>query len=305
MRINNLTAAAALVLAGILLVPAARAQTCPPTGTSREQLVDLKAHGFAVPDEARRQLLALELLSCLGSTDQQLRDGIAFEALSKWMRDKQLTAATVGTVLERLVVQLAPDYPDPAGVERPFAALTLAEVARFDRVEPFMTDRQLRQLVDAGTRYMESIRDYRGFDEREGWRHAVAHASDMMLQLTVNPRTSKAQLDQMLAAIATQVAPAGEHFYIYGESSRFAQAVFYIAKRKLHTADEWRTWFGQVSAPAPLANWGDAWTSQRGIARHHNTMQFLTTLYLYVRENGSDIQDLVIPSVVAAIEPLL
>jgi hypothetical protein len=272
---------------------------------SGQQLVDLKARGFAVPDAARRQSLALDLLPCLGSTDPQLRDGIAFEALSSWLRGRQLTAATADAILERLVVQLAPDHPDPAGVERPFAALTLAEIVRFDRIEPFMTDRQLQQLVDAGTRYLESIRDYRGFDEREGWRHAVAHSADMMLQLAVNPRTSKAQLDQMLAAIATQVAPAGEHFYIYGEGNRLAQAVFYIAKRKLHTAAEWRKWFEQVGAPAPLANWGDAWTSQRGIAKHQNTMQFLTTLYLYVRESGSDFQDLVLPSIVAAIKPLL
>jgi hypothetical protein len=304
-RIKNVTAAAALVLAAILLAPVAGAQTCPPAGMSRQQLLDLKAHGFAVPDEARRQSLALDLLPCLGSADQQLRDSIAFEALSKWLRDKQLTAATAGTIRERLVVQLAPDHPDPAGVEQPFAALALAEVARFDRIEPFMTDRQLQQLVDAGTRYLESIRDYRGFDEREGWRHAVAHTSDMMLQLAVNPRTSKAQLDQMLAAIATQIAPAGGHFYIYGESHRLAQAVFYIAKRKLHTADEWRKWLEHVGAPAPLANWGDAWTSQPGIARHQNTMQFLTALYLYVRESGSDVQDLVLPSIVAAIKPML
>jgi hypothetical protein len=305
MKIKNVTAAAPLVIAAILLAPAAGAQACPPAGMSRQQLVDLKADGFAVPDEARRQSLALDLLACLGSTDPQLRDGIAFEALSTWLRGKQLTAVTAYAILERLVVQLAPDHPDPAGVERPFAALTLAEIVRFDRIEPFMTDRQLQRLVDAGTRYLESVRDYRGFDEREGWRHGVAHTADMMLQLAVNPRTTKAQLDQMLAVIATQVAPAGEHFYVYGEGNRLAQAVFYIAKRKLHTADEWRKWFEQVSAPAPLENWGEAWTSRRGIAKHHNTMQFLTTLYLYVRESGSDFQDLVLPSLVAAIKPML
>ncbi|HKR36115.1 MAG TPA: DUF2785 domain-containing protein [Steroidobacteraceae bacterium] len=302
---TNRTAAAALALAGLLLAPAAGAQTCPPAGMSREQLLDLKAHEFALPDDARRQTLALDLLSCLGSTDQELRDGVAFGALSTWMRGKQLSAATVGTILERLTAQLAPDHPDPAGVQRPFAALTLAEVVRFDRIEQFMTDRQLQQLVDVSTRYLRSIRDYRGFDQREGWRHAVAHTSDVMLQLAVNPRTTKAQLDQMLAAIATQVAPPGEHSYTYGEGDRLAQAVFYIAKRKLHTADEWRKWFEQVSAPAPLANWGEAWTSQRGIAKHHNTMQFLTTLYLYVRESGPDFQELVLPSIVASVKPML
>jgi hypothetical protein len=233
-----------------------------------------------------------------------LRDGIAFEALAAWMRDKQLSPATVGTIRDRLVAQLAPNYPDPTGVKRPFAALVLAEVARVDRVEQFMTDQQLQQLVDAGTRYLQSVRDYRGFDERDGWRHGVAHSSDLMLQLAVNPRTTKAQLDQMLAAISSQIAPAGEHFYIYGEDDRLAQAVFYIAKRKLHTAEEWRKWFEQVAAPAPLAKWGDAWTSQRGIAKHQNTWAFLTTLYVYVRESGAEFQDLVLPSIVAGIKQL-
>jgi hypothetical protein len=299
------TAAAALALAAIVIACEAAAQSCPPSGISRDQLLELKSHEFAVPDAARRQALALELLACLGSTDQQLRDGVAYEALSKWMRDKQLTAATVGTILDRLLAELALDRPDPASVHRPFAALTLAEVVRFDRIERFMTDEQLQQLVDASTGYLKSIRDYRGFDEREGWRHAVAHTSDVMLQLAVNPRTTKPQLDQMLAAIATQIAPPGEHFYNYGEGDRLAQAVFYIAKRKLHSGDEWRKWFEQVSAPAPLENWQAAWSSQRGIAKHQNTMQFLSMLYLYVRESGADFQDRVLPSLVAALKPML
>jgi hypothetical protein len=298
-------APAALALAAFLLASGALAQTCPPAGMSRQQLVDLKSHEFNLPDAARREALALDLVACLGSTDQELRDGIAFTALSTWMRDKQLTAKTVGAIMDKLVAQLAPDRQDPAGVARPFAALTLAEVVRFDRIDKFMTDAQLQQLVDASTRYLQSIRDYRGFDEREGWRHGVAHSSDVMLQLAVNPRTSKAQLDQMLAAIATQIAPPGEHFYTYGEGDRLAQAVFYIAKRKLHTADEWKKWFEQVSAPAPLKSWQDAWTSQRGIAKHQNTMQFLSMLYLYVRESGPDFQDLVLPSITAAIKPML
>jgi hypothetical protein len=306
----NRTAAAGLMLAGILFASTVFAQTCPPAGVSREQLVELKSHDFAVADDARRQALALELLDCLGNPDPQLRDGIAFEALAAWMRGKQLSPATVGKIRERLIPQLDASYfQNPQGVLQPFAALVLAEVARFDRVEPFMTDQQLQQLVDAGTGYLRSVKDYRGFDERIGWRHGVAHCSDLMLQLAVNPRTSKAQLDQMLAAIATQIAPAndhsGPHFYVYGEGDRLAQAVFYIAKRKLHTADEWRKWLEQVAAPAPLASWRDAYASQRGLAKHHNTMAFLSSLYLYVRESGADFQELVLPSLVAAIKPLL
>ena len=253
----NRTAAAILTFAGILFASTALAEACPPTGMSRQQLVDLQAHEFAIADSARRQALALDLVPCLGSADPALRDKIAFEALAAWMRGKQLTATTVGAIRDRLLPQLAPDFPDPTGFLQPFAVLVMAEVVRVDRVDAFMTDQQLQQLVDASTRYLHAVRDYRGFDEREGWRHGVAHSSDLMLQLAVNPRTTKAQLDQMLGAIASQIVPANEHFYVYGEGNRLAQAVFYIAKRKLHTADEWRKWFEQVAAPAPLAKWAN------------------------------------------------
>jgi hypothetical protein len=300
----NFAGAAILALAGIAVAPAAGAQTCPPAAMSRDQLLQLKSSEFTVEDAERRHSLALDLVACLGSIDPTLRDGIAFEALAAWMRGKQLSPATVSAIRDQLLPQLAPDYPDASGVQRPFAILVLAEIARVDRVEQFMTAPQLQQLIDAGTGYLQSVRDYRGFDEREGWRHGVAHASDLMLQLAVNPRATKAQLDQLLGAIATQVAPPATHFYIYGEGDRLAQAVFYIASRKLHSPDDWRKWFERVAAPAPLASWRDAYTSQRGLAKRHNTMAFLSTLHLYVRESGAEFQALVLPSLVAAIKPL-
>jgi Protein of unknown function (DUF2785) len=300
----NCTAAASLMLAGILLTSTALAQTCPPAGMSRQQLVDLPAKEFAVADDARRQALALDLLACLGSTDPALRDKVAFEGLQAWMRGKQLSTATVGAIRDRLLPQLAADYPDSAGVLRPFAALVLAEVVRVDRIEAFMTDEQLQQVVDAAARYLPSIRDYRGFDDREGWRHAVAHGADLIVQLALNPRTSKLQLNQLLAALATQVAPPGDHFYVYGEGARLAMAVFYIAKRKLHTTDEWRKWLEQVTAPVPLANWEDAYKSERGMVKHHNTITFLAMLYLNVREGGADVEELVFPELVAVMKQM-
>ena len=60
--------------------------------------------------------------------------------------------------------------------------------------------------------------------------------ADLMLQLALNPALDKAQLDRMIAAVATQVTPPGEQFYVYGESARLARPVLYAALRGLHTA---------------------------------------------------------------------
>ena len=54
--------AAALALAALMLASGAVAQTCPPAGMTRAQLLDLKAHEFKLPDAARRQALALDLV---------------------------------------------------------------------------------------------------------------------------------------------------------------------------------------------------------------------------------------------------
>src|SRR5258705_220852 len=75
------------------------------------------------------------------------------------------------------------------------------------------------------------VTDRRGFDATQGWRHGVAHGADLLLQLGLNPALSAAQLDAIVQAIASQVAPAGEHFYVYGEPERLARPIAYIAKR--------------------------------------------------------------------------
>jgi hypothetical protein len=111
------------------------------------------------------------------------------------------------------------------------------------------------------------VRDYRGFDEREGWRHGVAHGADFALQLALNPALDRAALDRLLGAIASQVVPRGGHFYVYGEPERLAAPVLYIGKRNLHDVDEWRKWFAALAEPKPLASWRDAFKSQAGLAK--------------------------------------
>ena len=70
-----------------LLAPAAAwaEGSCPPEGTDASSLALLKETKFAVDDDTR-QTLALALLDCLGSPDPKLRDGIAYEAFTEWLR---------------------------------------------------------------------------------------------------------------------------------------------------------------------------------------------------------------------------
>jgi hypothetical protein len=292
---------AALAVLTLALACASAYAACPPAGTTRASLRSLKTSEWQVADDARRQSLALELVDCLDSGDPELRDDLAFEALSHWMRAQQVGVPTLQSLRVLLMPRLKAGSADSVGFRQPFAALTLAEVARADRVKPFLSAAERADLVGAATTYLASVRDYRGFDARDGWRHGVAHGADLLLQLSVNPAVDRPQLNAILAAIAAQVMPADEHFYVYGEGDRLMTPVFYIGGRDVFSADEWSAWFAALMArrPAPRP------ATQASLAATHNLNQFLMPLYVSLKESGTpEMQARMLPGVVAAVKAL-
>src|SRR4249919_1564561 len=126
---------AVVLLLGVSIAPARAA--CPPEGKTREQLEALKILKWTVPDAAERQVLAEGLVDCLADADPTLRDGIAYEALAHWMRAGEIDEIGLRSLRDRLYAGLQADDPD--GFRRPFDALVLSEVARTDRIKPWMT----------------------------------------------------------------------------------------------------------------------------------------------------------------------
>ncbi len=287
MHLRSVThTASAAALAALLATPCAAEAAAPAGNCPAAALRDAKAATWQVADDARRQELALRAVDCLSSPDPIERDELAFEALQAWMRGDKLDTATVQALRTRLTAQLT--APDPQGFARPFAALVLADVARVDRIKPYLTPEQRTQLVGAAAGYLREVRDYRGFDEKQGWRHGVAHAADVMLQLSLNPALGRAEHELMLAAIASQVAPSGEHFYHYGEGERLMAPVFYLSRAKTLECSDWDRWFAgltaQASPPAAAA------TRQAALARIHNLKGFLQPLYLNIGESKDEAQ---------------
>jgi hypothetical protein len=259
---------------------------CPPEGVDADGLKALKVDGFAIEDAAERQALALGLADCLADPDPALRDGIAYEALTTWLRGDVLDADTRRALLDRLLPWIAADAEPGEGFRAPFAALALSEVARTDRIAAWLDPAARDGLVEAAADYVESVDDYRGFDAEQGWRHGVAHGADLLMQLALNPALTAKQRTRLLDAVATQVAPDGEHFYVYGEPERLARPVLFVLGAGDIDAATWRSFLEKVTASAPLDSWRDAYASQAGLAKRHNTRAFL--LALYTGTLGSD-----------------
>lgn len=245
----------------------------------------MRPGGFALPDDARRNATALALLACLGDPDPAVRDGLAFEALSAWLRAPALDVQTQRAMLERLSAMVRTSHDDSDGLRPPFAALVLSEVARTDRIAAWMTPDERAALVELAARYVETLRDYRGFDARDGWRHGVAHGADLLMQLALNPAVSPAQLERIVAAVAAQVPPHDATFYVFGEPQRLARPVLFAAQRGLRDEAGWTAWCAERVAtlgndPA-LAYRDTAW-----LARRHALVAFLQALYVESDASG-------------------
>ncbi len=288
----------ALLLGGALAASAA----CPPAGLDQAGLEALKKAEWAVPDDARRQALALELLDCLASPDPRLRDELAFDALSRWMRRRLLETSTLQVLRIELQSRLRFEAPDAtAEFRRPFAALALAEVARVDRLHPFLDTDQRDALIDAGTAYLASVRDYRGYEPGSGWRHGVAHGADLMLQLALNPALDKPRLDRLLGAISSQVAPPTPHFYVFGEGERLMAPVFYIAQRDVLEAEDWKAFFATLDVARATVRP----RTLDSLAARHDLLQFLYPLYASLAENGTPaMKGKLLPAVRGALQAL-
>lgn len=295
------TLLAALLLLGACATARAEPSGCPPAGYDQSRLEALKTAEWEIADPSERDRFARALTACLAAPDPHLRDGIAFEALQHMMRARQLSPATMMALQDDLEARLT--APEGAGFERPFAALVLAEVARADRVEPYLTPARRERLIVAGTGFLRGVRDYRGFDQQEGWRHGVAHGADLMLQLSLNPALGRPELERIRDAVAAQVAP-DSHAYVFGEGERLAAPILYIARRGVFTDDEWSAWLAQVAAPAPYPSWDGTFSSEAMLRKRHNATAFFSALYLNARLSENSEDDALLPGAEAALRSL-
>ena len=271
---------------------------CPPPGWNLSRLETLKKEQFVVADAMARQELALALTGCLAHSNPAIRDGIAFEAFAAWMRGKLLNRPTLVSLRSQLIDGLS--RPDPEGYGRPFAALVLAEVARTDRLDPWMSEAERDGVVRAAALYLARIRDHRAFDDKDGFRHGVAHGADLILQLTLNAAVTKSQIDHMLLAVASQVSPDANLAYWAGEPERLARPVLFAAQRTLHAADEWSTFFREITDPKPLESWKAAFSSELGIRKRHNVRAFLLSVYAGATSSDDQgVRQLVAPATAA------
>lgn len=267
-----------MALAAVMHAPAA-AQELPEPGepfSFCERLARTVPERILRAEEQRQppRGIVLDIAACLGHPDPELRDAFAYTTLAELLRGGQVSEGERRELLHTLLTNLNSYVEDPNGFLKPFTILALSEVARTDRIQPWMSAGEREQLLEAGAGYLEGVMDYRGFREGEGWRHGVAHGADLLMQLSLNRATRREGGDRVLKAVAAQIASDTAPAYVFDEPRRLSRPLLALVERDLYSEEELTAWFEALAQPAPLDDWGEAFTSESALARRHNLRAF-------------------------------
>jgi Protein of unknown function (DUF2785) len=222
-----------------------------PTVHERAFWVVLREDGFKVPKGESAARLALEAAALLGSTDPELRDAIAYEAIETWVyREQRLDA----TELERLRLTLISNARRGLGAGisdelfgRSFSTLALAVLAAEDLKKPFLDAQRFDELLALGSDALANERDLRGYVPGKGWGHATAHCADLLKFLARSHWLRPEQQRLIVDAIAGRLRSAGQVF-VWGEDERLAAALAALASRSDADPALFSVWFKQLSA---------------------------------------------------------
>jgi hypothetical protein len=213
--------------------------------------VGLRSAGFRLPQGEPVLPLALEAASLLASTDPELRDDIAYEAIETWVyRAQLLDPAELSQLRATLSANARRGLGEAPGdglFLRSFSILALAVLAAEDLKRPFLDSQQFDGLVDLAIDELGRERDLRGYVPGKGWGHATAHCADLVKFLARSHWLRPEQQSRLVNAIAERLRSAGQVF-VWGEDARLAAALTAIAGRSDADPGPFLGWFKRLTA---------------------------------------------------------
>jgi hypothetical protein len=211
----------------------------------RKGLVDwsaVAAENFAFPTGAAASRIGDELAAMLVSPDPQVRDDHAYTAAAGWIR-----AGHLDEVLVSMGDTAAERFTHPEVQARTFAPLVLKCVLSRSRELPGAVPEAavLRWYAGFATWYPHE-QDTRGWDDRLGWLHAVAHGADAAAAFATALPDRRTALLELCAHRMT--ARGTGYRYVQLEDARLAAAITRILLATGLTAGQATGWLDVVTA---------------------------------------------------------
>jgi len=262
------------------------------------------AADYAIPADRTTADLTPELLEFLGAPDPELRDDIAYSILAQWI----IRGVYTPDDQRALIPQMTHNLSNGLGERntnsvflRSFSTLVLAAIVYRDNHQPFLTEPEVRGVMDQTLHYFAEEQDLRGYVPDKGWAHSCAHTADLIDELALHRFLGASDLERLLWAVADKVlAPSGT-ILLYDEDERLSVAVVSALRRDLLSRSFFESWLGKLAGFMERTPRHTIFSDANNHSAYLNTKNLLRSAYLRL-SRAEDIPDSVrdiIPLVLA------
>ncbi len=249
-------------------------------------LQQIASTDFAVPQGYTATDLLPELLSLLGSTDMEIRDSLVYTTLVQWIvRDERFSPAQLRSIRDQLVANMQVGLGEqgtPTVLLRSFSVLILSIIIYYDVQKPFLTDVELKTLLDQVLGYFAAEKDLRGYTTEYGWAHSTAHTADLFKFIARDPKSTLDDHQRILTAIVEKLLWPLPYIYVHGEDERLVSTLVDIFKRGLLPVEVWNGSLDKFAA------WKQSWQmtefNPAQYAPWLNAKTFLRSLYFRIEQ---------------------
>ncbi|WP_110182612.1 DUF2785 domain-containing protein [Nocardioides solisilvae] len=252
------------------------------SGTTRAYWRAVVRDGLGVPTDRPLDDLTAELTTMLGSPDAEQRDGIAYPALTTWLRRgvyDDLLAGLGDGMATGLEVGLGEQGTDSV-FRRSWSVRVLADVLARDTTERLLPADQVLRWGDRVAAWLVRERDLRGWVPGHGWARAVAHGADALAALAGSPHLDVPEQTVLLDVVADRLVatrtPTSD-----GGPDRLARATMAVLRRDLVPVRVLEPWIARIAVHAsPHALLHGAGPDEDPYARSAACQAFLRALHL-------------------------
>ena len=248
----------------------------------KEKQLLIQENEYQAPADAFE--LVQEMLDNIGTLDAQLRDELIYTTLSHWIPSLPLNTYELEHILtsvldhKHLLYQLGETHSDSV-FTRSFSMLVIPLLLMRHAESPFLSSERIHQIKDVVYHNVREEKDYRGYDERKGWAHAIAHAADVLEDLAQYNELDEADLSTMLDLVYEKMT-ISERVYSDGEDERMVKPVMCILNRNMLSQkyiQEWIQRFGTVEKDTEFLP---------AFRQKNNIKNFLKSLYFRIKFHG-------------------
>ncbi|MEF9920410.1 DUF2785 domain-containing protein [Anaerorhabdus sp.] len=188
------------------------------------------------------------MLFYIGDQEKELRDELIYKTFTKLIIDDRFIKQDQLKEILAIVLDdrhLYLNLDKNSVLTRSFSILVVALILNRNNNETCLSIEEFNHVKDKVLTYFEFEKDYRGYEKKVGWIHAIAHTCDALEEIVLNQNCSHDDCIHILA-IALRVFTNPDTIFSHEEDERFVVVLNAMIKRELISIKELNHWIEKL-----------------------------------------------------------